>query len=92
MAELFKNLINGEWKDSIGGQTFENRNPDYWRVDIRFSLKRNYTKATGTIAIDIQNATNHKNIGGQYYDSKTGEIKYWYQMPIIPVLSYRLEF
>lgn len=34
MAELFKNLINGEWKDSIGGQTFENRNPAKWVDDI----------------------------------------------------------
>lgn len=71
---------------------FVKQNPDYWRIDIRISLKRNYAKATGTIALDLQNATNHKNVGGQYYDSKTGEAKYWYQMPIIPILSYRLEF
>ena len=89
--DLPASIVAGETQ-YMNSKTFENRNPDYWRVDIRFSLKRNYTKATGTIAIDIQNATNHKNIGGQYYDSKTGEIKYWYQMPIIPVLSYRLEF
>ncbi|MCB0728696.1 MAG: aldehyde dehydrogenase family protein, partial [Ignavibacteriae bacterium] len=34
MAEIFKNLINGEWKDSIGGTTFENRNPAKWEDDI----------------------------------------------------------
>ncbi|HMQ68080.1 MAG TPA: aldehyde dehydrogenase family protein [Ignavibacteria bacterium] len=34
MAELFKNLINGEWKDSAGGRTFENRNPAKWEDDI----------------------------------------------------------
>jgi len=27
MAERFKNYINGEWVDSISGETFENRNP-----------------------------------------------------------------
>lgn len=27
MAELFKNLINGEWKESHTGETFERRNP-----------------------------------------------------------------
>src|SRR5690554_6552778 len=27
MAELFKNLINGEWKESSTGETFERKNP-----------------------------------------------------------------
>ncbi len=33
MSEVFKNLINGEWKDSKGGQTFVNRNPAMWEED-----------------------------------------------------------
>lgn len=66
--------------------------PDYYRLDIRFSLKRNYEKITSTFAIDIQNTTNRKNVGGQYFDSHTGEVKYWYQTPLIPVVSYKLEF
>ena len=73
-------------------KTFENKNPDYFRIDFRVSLKRNYKKVTGTLALDLQNATNRKNVGGQYFDSNTGKIKYWYQSPLIPVLSYRLEF
>lgn len=66
--------------------------PDYYRLDIRFSLKRNYEKLTSTFAIDIQNTTNRKNVGGQYFDSHTGEVKYWYQTPLIPIVSYKLEF
>ena len=27
MADLYKNLINGEWKESHTGKTFERRNP-----------------------------------------------------------------
>lgn len=73
-------------------QTFGKKHPDYWRLDLRFSVKRNYARATGTLALDLQNSTNHKNVGGQYFDGKTGEVKYWYQTPLIPVLSYRLEF
>jgi hypothetical protein len=73
-------------------KTFANQNPDYYRLDIRISLKRNYKKATGTFALDIQNTTNRKNIGGQYFDANNRKIKYWYQAPIIPILSYRLEF
>lgn len=73
-------------------QTFEKKNPDYYRLDIRVSLKRNYRHVTSTVALDIQNTTNRKNVGGQYFDKNTGQVKYWYQAPLIPVLSYRLEF
>lgn len=73
-------------------KTFTLKNPDYYRLDVRVSLKRNYKHVTGTIALDLQNATNHKNVGGQYFDKTTGEIKYFYQAPLLPILSYRLEF
>ncbi|MCC6371784.1 MAG: TonB-dependent receptor [Bacteroidia bacterium] len=73
-------------------KAFENKNPDYFRLDIRVSLKRNYKHLTSTLALDIQNSTNHQNIGGQYFNVNSGTIKYWYQTPLIPILSYRLEF
>jgi len=73
-------------------ETYAKRMPDYYRLDIRFSLKRNYNKLTSTLALDIQNTTNRKNVGGQYFDDKTGDVKYWYQTSLIPIISYRLEF
>ncbi|WP_317896762.1 TonB-dependent receptor [Aurantibacillus circumpalustris] len=73
-------------------KTFAEQNPAYYRLDIRISLKRNYKHVTSTLALDIQNTTNRKNVGGQYFDSGTGEVKYWYQTPLLPLLSYRLEF
>ncbi|MEO6305532.1 MAG: TonB-dependent receptor, partial [Bacteroidia bacterium] len=89
--DLPASIANGETK-YITEKTFENKNPDYYRLDIRISLKRNYKKVTSTLALDIQNTTNRKNVGGQYFDAKTGNIKYWYQTPLLPLLSYRLEF
>lgn len=73
-------------------QTYAKQVPDYYRLDLRVSCKRNYKKMTSTVSLDIQNTTNRKNVGGQYFDDKTGEIKYWYQTPLIPILSYKLEF
>ncbi len=81
----------GETKE-VSNTAFDNKMPDYFRLDWRLSLKRNYKKITTTVAIDIQNTTNRKNVGGQYYDLKTGTVKYWYQAPLIPLLSYRVEF
>jgi hypothetical protein len=71
---------------------FQKQNPAYFRTDIRISLKRNYKKLTTTVALDIQNVSNRKNVGGQYFDLVSGSVKYWYQTPLIPILSYRLEF
>jgi hypothetical protein len=66
--------------------------PDYFRSDFRVSLKRNRAKSTTTLALDIQNITNHQNIGGRYFDAQTGNVKTWYQLSLLPILSYRIEF
>jgi hypothetical protein len=66
--------------------------PDYFRTDLRFSMKRNRTRSTSTLALDIQNVTNHQNLGGQYFDVQSAEIKKWYQLPLLPILSYKIEF
>jgi hypothetical protein len=76
----------------VSSQTYGKRMPDYYRLDVRLSFKRNYKRLTSTVALDIQNVINRKNVGGQYFDQKTGQVKYWYQTPLLPVLSYRLEF
>lgn len=89
--DLPASLVAGETKlDDT--KTFADKNPDYWRLDLRVSVKRNFKKLTSTLALDIQNTTNRKNVGGQYFDVNTGEVKYWYQTPLLPLLSYRLEF
>lgn len=68
------------------------RYPGYFRTDIRVSVKRNRPNSTQTLALDIQNVTNHKNIYGRYYNSETNSLKTYYQTPLIPVLSYKIEF
>lgn len=73
-------------------QAFTEKNKDYMRIDVRVSLKRNWKKATGTLALDIQNVTSRQNVGGTYFDIASGTKKTWYQQPLLPILSYRLEF
>lgn len=73
-------------------KAFSIKNPDYFRMDIRISIKRNYAKLTSTLSLDLQNATNNQNIAGQYFDKNSGTIKYFYQAGLIPVLAYKIEF
>lgn len=76
----------------VESEAYRDQLPDYFRTDLRFSLKRNKTKSTRTWSLDIQNVTNHQNLGGQYFDVRTAEVKKWYQLPLLPILSYRVEF
>jgi hypothetical protein len=73
-------------------RAYSEQNPGYFRSDLRVSLKRNKAKSTHTLALDLQNATNRKNVFGSYFEPLTGEVKTTYQTPLIPVLSYKIEF
>jgi len=76
----------------IESQAFTEKLPNYFRADLRVSIKRNRPKSTSTLALDIMNVSNHENLGGQYFDPQSGSVKEWYQLPLLPVLSYRIEF
>jgi hypothetical protein len=90
-VDLEASMISGE-NEFQEEQAFTMQNPDYFRVDFKVSLKRNRLNSTHVLSLDLQNATNHKNIFGQYYDDTTGKIKTYYQSPLIPILSYRVQF
>ncbi len=71
---------------------YEQRRPDYFRLNLRIGFKVNFRKATGEIAFDLLNLTNQKNIYFEFYDPSTGEIKTVYQLPFIPVALIRVQF
>ncbi|HMQ01065.1 MAG TPA: TonB-dependent receptor, partial [Cyclobacteriaceae bacterium] len=76
----------------VESEAYTQKLPDYFRPDVRISLKRNRAKATYILALDVQNAMNRKNVFGKFYDVKSESIKTYYQLPLIPVLSYKIEF
>lgn len=89
--DLERSIAAGETK-YIESERYSEKLTDYFRTDLRLSMKRNRPKSTTTLALDIQNVTNNKNLGGQYFDVESREIKKWYQLPLLPVLSYKIEF
>lgn len=66
--------------------------PDYFRSDLRVTWRKNRPGYTRTISIDIQNVTNYRNLAGYYFDTLHQEITPRYQLGIIPVLAYRVDF
>lgn len=76
----------------IEKEAYSIQNPAYFRLDTGISFKRNHKNRTTTWQLDIQNATNRKNIGGQYFDTEKKQLVTYYQTSLIPVLSYKVEF
>lgn len=80
------------WQVEKDDQPFTQRLPDYFRIDTKISYRVNHAKYNSVWSLDIQNTTNRKNVGGSYYDVDKNIVKTWYQAPLIPVLSYKIEF
>jgi outer membrane receptor protein involved in Fe transport len=90
--------VNAELSQAKGYTVFDEynayslRNLDYFRADLRLSMKWNKRNFTSTLSLDIQNVTNRQNVYNQYFDEDTNKIVYSYQTGFLPVLNYRIEF
>jgi len=84
--------LPGQGAVYIDNEAFTIKYPAYFRADVRFSMKMNRPHSTQTLALDIQNVTNRKNIYGKFYNEESNSIKTYYQTSLIPILSYKIEF
>jgi hypothetical protein len=66
--------------------------PAYFRVDLRLAIRLNKLKRASVLGIDIQNATNQKNVFNENFDVVKREVVYFYQSGLIPVISWRMDF
>ncbi len=72
---------------------FSFQNPDYFRLDARFYLKKNLAgRRNSLVALEFQNLTNQKNVAWHFYNTVSREIEVKYQLGLIPNLSWRIEF
>ena len=71
---------------------FTERLRPYFRIDLRCYWKWNKPNKTTTLSLDIQNATNRKNIAYNYDDVSARGFQTQYQLGLIPLLNYRIEF
>lgn len=73
-------------------EVYAKKMEDYYRIDIGVGYIHNHPKFNSELRLDIQNVTNRKNIFEMHYDPLTKDIEKTYQLGLIPVLSYRIEF
>ena len=69
---------------------FGNDLTTYFRPDLRLYRTIVRSRTTNTLALDIQNAANVRNVSGVYYDEFLGRPNERLQLGLIPVLSYRI--
>ena len=90
--------IDAPLSSAVGSTQYNYQNgyslqlPDYFRTDLRLSWRKNKPGYTRTFSLDIQNVLNTQNVAYHYYDTFLQDVKTKYQLGIVPVLVYRVEF
>lgn len=65
---------------------------NYFRLDASIYYRLNRPKAAHRISLDVQNATNRKNIDRAFFNPNTGQLETDLQLELIPFINYRIEF
>ncbi len=71
---------------------FSERQPAYFRADIKIAYRKEYKKSTLEVALDMQNVTNNQNVFTKGYDAKAGKIVTVYQQSFFPIPMIRYTF
>jgi len=73
-------------------KAFSEQQDAYFRADLKFSYRKEFTTSTLEVAFDLQNVTNNKNIFSQSYNPRTNSIVTQYQQAFFPVPFVRYTF
>ena len=78
----------------VPGRKNNFRIPNYYRLDIAYRLRYEYSKWTFSPFIEILNVTNHKNVLTVDYDLSTNPAtrEEMGQLPILPTIGFTAEF
>lgn len=71
---------------------FTERQPGYFRADVKVAYRKEYKKSTLEVALDLQNVTNNQNVFSKSYDARAGKIVTIYQQSFFPVPMIRYTF
>jgi hypothetical protein len=71
---------------------FSEKLADYFRIDLRVSFRKNKPGYTRTFAIDIQNVLGTENEAYHKYEFSQQKVITKYQLGLIPVIVYRIDF
>jgi hypothetical protein len=73
-------------------KAFTEKFEDYFRLDFRIAFRIDNPKYSQEFAFDVQNLTNHKNPLYKQYNKNNNELETIYQLPIFPMMQYKINF
>ncbi len=84
-------------QETIFNETpFTKHLPTYWRADLGINYSWYKKRVVHSLSLNVQNVTNRENIFSQneFYSAAENRIirRQGTQLPLIPILSYRIEF
>ncbi|MGD0711556.1 MAG: TonB-dependent receptor [Bacteroidales bacterium] len=84
--------INENQTVFIEDEAFQLKGPDYFRIDLQISYRKNRPKCSWIVSLDFENVTNRLNVYDEYFDTKTKQIEKNYNLGILPILNFKIEF
>jgi hypothetical protein len=92
--DLVASQINGEPLLQGDAVAYSERNPDFFRFDLKIGYTQNSRKIklSQSWSLDIQNVTNNKNVFAERYNPITGKINTAYQIGFFPNFVYKIQF
>jgi hypothetical protein len=73
-------------------KAYSERQPDYFRADIKFGYRKDFKTSSLEFAVDLLNITNHQNVFAQGYNANTNTVSYEYQQGFFPVPMVKFTF
>jgi hypothetical protein len=71
---------------------FSEKGDDIFRTDFSIGLRRNRTRMTTELKLDVQNVLNNQTVVGEYYNNETQSIQQSTQLGLLPTISYKISF
>ncbi|MCI5057609.1 MAG: TonB-dependent receptor [Flavobacteriales bacterium] len=73
-------------------KAYEPKASDVFKIDFALIYRNVKPRSTQSFKLDIQNVTNNQAATSYYFNSSSGQIENNTQLPLLPVLSYKIEF
>ena len=77
---------------TIDSLAFTKQNSPYFRPDIRIAYKQNKKKYSWTLSLDVANIIDNRNVLRQFYNRDTEELDFKYQLGVLPVIAFQVDF
>jgi hypothetical protein len=73
-------------------QRYSEKAIDYFKINFKIGYRKNTKNTSYSIFLDVQNLTNRKNVFLQYYEPATNKVVTFYQLGLLPILNFRIQF